>query len=155
MMNYKRKALITLCPQKVSSPLSWGQTALSRQWGKQKTGLKARSTIGVSLETSHAKGKDTKCLHISRNISPSVYLTRIHKGQMLPETLSCLAKLTFCESQRHEHNSPFLSILPQNSILHPKNKHELNVLNHPQPPQRRCQHHWTGPGIFSQTSSLF
>ena len=39
------------------------------------------------------KGKDTKCLHMSRNISPLVCLLQIHKRQMLPETPTCSFKM--------------------------------------------------------------
>lgn len=135
---YERKAVITLCLQ-VSSPLSWGQTALS---GPEKSAGQAwRPALPEVWAWRPHKDKGTRCLHISRSISLLVYLAQIHKWSMLPETLSRsarkgLANFIFCESQkRFQHNFLFLSVPHQSSLSPCKNnvniEHELHLLNQP------------------------
>lgn len=109
MMNTKEKQSSLSVPRsslplnmRTNSPL-WAVKKAEGRWRPENHGCK----LG-----NFAKSIGTKCLHISRESSPLVYLT--HKKQMFPKTPNSsirksLAKLTklqkkftkFCESQKH------------------------------------------------------
>lgn len=113
MTNIKEKQS-WLCPHRVSSLLSWGQRAFPRQRGKLRTGLEARSTIGVSLEISqrvktqnayHVQKYFNRCFIFSGFTSdkcslrhPPVRLKRSCKTQILQKSKSLRHYFLFLSS---------------------------------------------------------
>ena len=131
---YKRKAVMTLCPHRVSSLLSWGQRAFPGQRGKLRTGLEARSTIDVSLEISQ-RVKTQNAYHVQKYFNRWFIFSGFTSDKCSlrhpPVRLKGLAKLKFCKSQNH-FGIIFSSFHPcQSTLLRHKKKHEHNLLTHP------------------------
>ena len=139
MMNTKEKQSSLSVPRssppltmRTDSPL-WAVKKAEERWRPENHGHK----LG-----DFAKSIGAKCLHISREGSPLVYLT--HKKQMLPKTPKCSirrspAKLTKLQKKKNspkfvkvkplQHNfSSFRSLILAHFTS--KNKHKLNLVNH-------------------------